>query len=102
MVRQMSVDDKSNEIPAVPQLLELIDLAGSVVTLDAMHCQRETAKRVVIADADYLLTVKGNQGNLAERFFELLLEYGKKQYGVEGLRKHETVVTSHGRDERRE
>ncbi|QDV66876.1 Transposase DDE domain protein [Rosistilla carotiformis] len=102
VLRQMPVDDKSNEIPAVPQLLELLDLAGSVVTLDAMHCQKETAKRIVAAEADYILTVKGNQGNLANRLSELFLEYGEQRYRVEGLRKHVTVETSRGRDERRE
>ncbi|WP_417744261.1 ISAs1 family transposase [Rosistilla oblonga] len=83
-------------------MLELLDLAGSVVTLDAMHCQKETAKRIVAAEADYILTVKGNQGNLANRLLELFLEYGEQRYRAEGLRKHVTVETSRGREECRE
>ena len=58
VLRQMSVDEKSNEIPAVPRLLELIELSGAVVTLDAMHCQVETAQAIVDRDATYILTVK--------------------------------------------
>lgn len=101
VLRQMSVDDKSNEIPAVPKLLQLIDLAGAVVTLDAMHCQKETARSIVAADADFVLTVKQNQGNLFNRLLELFLEYGEAEYRVDGLRHHATVETSHGRRERR-
>lgn len=102
VLRQMSVDDKSNEIPAVPKLLELMDLAGAVVTLDAMHCQKETAKAIIAAEADYVLTVKGNQGNLARRLLELFIEYGEANYEVHGLRHHATVEQSHGRQERRD
>ena len=102
VLRQMSVDDKSNEIPAVPKLLELLELAGAVVTLDAMHCQKETAKAIIDADADYILTVKGNQGNLSRRLLELFIGYNDLNNQVPGLRRHVTVETSHGRKERRE
>lgn len=101
VLRQLSVDDKSNEIPAVPMLLELLDLAGSVVTLDAMHCQKETARAIVDAEADYVLTVKKNQGKLYGKLLELFTEYGEADYAVDGLRKHTTVERSHGREERR-
>jgi predicted transposase YbfD/YdcC len=102
VLRQMSVDDKSNEIPAVPKLLKLMDLTGAVVTLDAMHCQKETAKSIVAAGADYVLTVKGNQGKLAKRLLELFIEYGEENYRIDGLRHHATVEKSHGREERRD
>jgi predicted transposase YbfD/YdcC len=102
VLRQMSVDDKSNEIPAVPKLLELMELAGAVVTLDAMHCQKETAKCIIAAGAHYVLTVKGNQGNLADRLLELFLQYGEENYQINGLRHHATVEKSHGRRERRD
>jgi predicted transposase YbfD/YdcC len=100
-LRQLSVEDKSNEIPAVPMLLELMELAGAVVTLDAMHCQRDTAKAIRDADADYLLTVKKNQKTLYDALVELFTEYGEADYKVEGLRRHVTVEKSHGRKERR-
>ena len=101
-LRQMSVDEKSNEIPAVPALLKMLELAGSTVTLDAMHCQVETAQAILDAEADYILTVKGNQEALYEELSSQFLEYGEQDYRVPGLRKHVTVEKSHGRRERRE
>ena len=59
-----SVAEKSNEIPAVQQLIDMLDLGGAVVTADAMHCQRETAEKIIAKDADYVLMVKGNQETL--------------------------------------
>jgi predicted transposase YbfD/YdcC len=100
-LRQLSVEDKSNEIPAVPMLLELLELSGAVVTLDAMHCQTETAKAIQDADADYVLTVKKNQESLYNALLELFTEFGEQDYEVDGLRQHVTVEKSHGREERR-
>ena len=59
---QQKVEDKSNEITAVPELLRRLELAGCIVTLDAMGCQKEIAKQIHEADADYVLALKGNQG----------------------------------------
>lgn len=101
ILRQLSVDDKSNEIPTVPMLLELLDLAGAVVTLDAMHCQKETAKAIINAEADYVLTVKRNQEKLYAKLLELFTGYGEQDYKVKGLRAKTTVEKSHGRTERR-
>ena len=61
---QVAVDDKSNEITAVPQLLALLSLQGTVVTADAMHCQRATAAQIVQQQGDYVLALKANQGTL--------------------------------------
>ena len=61
---QVAVDDKSNEIAAVPKLLEMLSLRGKVVTADAMHCQRQMAQPVVAQGGDYALALKGNQGTL--------------------------------------
>src|SRR2546421_465577 len=57
---QLKVDDKSNEITAVPKLLRMLELTGCIVTLDAMGCQKEIAKEIKDADADYVLALKGN------------------------------------------
>ncbi len=57
---QVTVDDKSNEIPAVQQLLQLLELSGAVVTLDAMHCQKQTLAGIRARQADYLVAVKDN------------------------------------------
>ena len=101
-LRQMAVDEKSNEIPAVPKLLKLMELAGATVTLDAMHCQVETVEAILEGDADYILTVKGNQGTLYQALLDEFQSYGERDYQVKGLRRHVTVEKSHGREERRE
>jgi predicted transposase YbfD/YdcC len=62
---QVKVDDKSNEITAIPALLELLDVAGCIVTIDAMGCQKKIAQQIVDQDADYILALKGNQGNVS-------------------------------------
>ena len=101
-LRQMSVDDQSNEIPAVPLLLQLLELDGATVTLDAMHCQVETAQAILQGKADYLLSVKDNQPTLHQHLqdrFEACAEAG---FRAEGLTRLVTKNRSHGRDERRQ
>lgn len=63
---QRKVDDKSNEITAIPQLLEILSIAGCIVTIDAMGCQREIAAAIIDKDADYVLALKDNQPTLFE------------------------------------
>ena len=99
---QVAVDDKSNEITAVPRLLELLEITGAVVTLDAMHCQKETAIAIRKQDADYVLTVKANQPTLHNELRDLFIEYGDQDYHVRGLRRHVTTEKNRSRDERRE
>lgn len=74
-----SVEDKSNEIPAVQQLIDLLDLKGAVVTADAMHCQVETAAKVVDKEADYVLIAKGNQESLQSEIRETLANAFEEQ-----------------------
>jgi predicted transposase YbfD/YdcC len=62
----VKVDEKSNEITAIPKLLEVLSLQGCLVTIDAMGCQKEIAERIIKKEADYILSVKGNQGSLEE------------------------------------
>ena len=69
-----SVDDKSNEIPAVQELIAMLDLEGAVVTADAMHCQKETVQAIVTKEADYLLIVKGNQPTLQDALHGAIIE----------------------------
>lgn len=73
---QVKVDEKSNEITAIPKLLRILDLADCIVTIDAMGCQKKIAKEIIEADADYVLSLKGNQG-IAEKeiraFFDDLI-----------------------------
>jgi predicted transposase YbfD/YdcC len=71
---QLAVKDKENEITAIPKLLELLDLSGSVVSIDAIGCQRDIAQQIVGAGGDYLLAVKENQPALHEKVTGLLDE----------------------------
>ena len=64
---QVKVDDKSNEITAIPQLIKVLALKGCVVTIDAMGCQTDIAKLIMEAEADYVLALKGNQGTLHQQ-----------------------------------
>ena len=100
-LRQMSVDGKSNEIPAAPELLKLIELAGATVTMDAMHCQVETAQAILDRDADYLLSVKDNQPTLHEFVQEKFEACHEPDVKVPGLVQHVTREKSHGRQELR-
>jgi hypothetical protein len=61
---------KSNEISAIPELLHVLAVEGCVVTIDAMGCQTEIAEKIINQQADYMLTVKGNQKTLAENLAE--------------------------------
>ena len=63
---QIRVENKSNEITAIPKLLDILDVSGAIVTIDAIGCQKEIASKVIENDADYVLCLKGNQGNLHE------------------------------------
>ncbi|MEI6268409.1 MAG: ISAs1 family transposase [Methylococcaceae bacterium] len=70
---QQKVDDKSNEITAIPKLLMQLNITGAVVTMDAMGCQTKVAAQIIAQGADYMLSLKGNQGNLhkdVKLFFE--------------------------------
>ena len=77
---QVATDAKSNEITAIPELLELLDLKGAVVTIDAMGCQKEIAAAIIDGEGAYLLAVKENQPHLYEdigRSFDEVLEHGE-------------------------
>src|SRR5476649_590678 len=63
---QVKVADKSNEIVAIPKLIEMMAIEGAIVTIDAMGCQRDIAQKIVDKKADYVLALKGNQGSLRE------------------------------------
>jgi predicted transposase YbfD/YdcC len=99
---QVAVDDKSNEITAVPKLLELLELSGAVVTLDAMHCQKDTAQAIRARGADYVLTVKRNQPGLWNELSDLFIAYGEHDYQAPELRRHTKTERNRGRSERRD
>lgn len=97
VLAQQAVDQKSNEITAVPQLLKMLDLKGTVVTGDAMNTQKEIARQIVEGGGDYLLAVKGNHPTLKDsiqrHLDEMILE---KFAGVEHVY-HQTTDGGHGR-----
>lgn len=95
-----SVEDKSNEIPAVQQLIDVLDLAGAVVTADAMHCQRETAEKIVAKKADFVLMVKGNQETLQEELQQAIIQAFDEENP--DLRRCKTVEKNRNRKETRE
>lgn len=98
---QIKVDDKSNEITAIPQLLDLLEISGCIVTIDAMGCQREIARKIVEdKDADYVLALKGNQGGLFEDV-KGLFEHAQ-EVGFENCEHYRTEEKGHGRREVRE
>jgi predicted transposase YbfD/YdcC len=96
---QVAVDAKSNEITAMPQLLELLDLRDKIVTTDAMGCQKEVAQTVVEGEGDYILAVKDNQPTLhAEAQAAFAAAAGQP---APAHREYTTEETGHGRHERR-
>jgi predicted transposase YbfD/YdcC len=99
---QIAVDAKSNEIPAIPLLLELLDLKGCIVTIDAMGCQTEIAAAIRARDADYLLAVKDNQPTLHREVHQAFVAHAESDFRDPSLRRLTTVDRGHGREERRE
>lgn len=85
---QQSVDDESNEISAVPKLLEMIRVNGAVISLDALHCQQKTAQSIIDKGGDYVIAVKRNQPNLAESVLDAFIaaEESEKAAKSTGLR----------------
>lgn len=98
---QIGVDDKSNEIPAVQELLEILNLKGAVVTADAMHCQRKTAKKIIEKEANYVLQVKDNQPALRKAIKAEFDRYEAANYKDRRLRCHSTREKNRSRNETR-
>lgn len=99
---QIAVDQKSNEITAIPLLLELLDIEGDTVTIDAMGCQKEIAKAIVNKKADYVLQVKDNQPGLHDAISDAFIRMAENDYAEPSLRRCKTIDRDHGREEIRE
>ena len=99
---QKTVDDKTNEIPAVKELIDMLDVKGIIITADAMHCQKETAEKIVDNGGDYVLQLKANQKNFYEDVYAMfddkyMDETDKNcEYEI-----YKTEEKSHGRIEKR-
>jgi predicted transposase YbfD/YdcC len=97
---QVKVEDKSNEITAIPALLELLDISGCIVTIDAIGCQKKIAQQIIDQGGDYILALKSNQGRIyqdAKTLFE-----DAEAIGYEDCDQYKTFNKDHGRIEIRE
>ena len=98
---QCKVDDKSNEIKAIPKILDLIDIENAIITIDAMGTQKAIASKIIESKGDYILALKGNHSKLHDEvrnYFDQAIEYGEE--GNE-YHKHEEEEMGHGRVEKR-
>lgn len=98
---QVATDEKSNEITAIPKLLEILEIKGCLVTIDAMGCQREIAKKIVAAGADYVLAVKDNQPKLCQAIREFFTEQLEDDLASVPHRRCESHERGHGRKDHR-
>lgn len=99
---QIVVDDKSNEITAIPKLLEMLELSGCLVTIDAIGCQTEIAQTIVDQQADYVLAVKRNQPTLYEGIADYFLDHLEDDFARVKVSRRRTRERGHGRSEVRE
>ncbi len=98
---QKKVADKSNEITAIPELLDLLTIKGATVTIDAMGCQHAIAAKIKDKEADYVLALKGNQGTLRNDVELFFTEQKAKGFADTIARSHNTLEKNHGRIETR-
>lgn len=98
---QLKVANKSNEIVAIPKLLDMLAIEGAIVTIDAMGCQREIARRIIDKKADYVLALKGNQGSLHEDVVLFVKEQKANAFKDTTISRNTSVDADHGRIETR-
>ncbi|MEO1609980.1 MAG: ISAs1 family transposase [Pseudomonadota bacterium] len=98
---QKNVSDKSNEITAIPELLDLLAIEGAIVTIDAMGCQRKIASKIIAKKADYVLALKGNQSTLHDDIKLYFEEQSACSFKDVKADVHKTIEKSHGRIETR-
>jgi len=98
---QVATEEKSNEITAIPELIDRIDIKGMTVTIDAMGCQKDIAGKIIEAQADYILAVKDNQPKLHEAIKEIFSDEREADLLKLAHRKHDTSERSHGRKDGR-
>lgn len=99
---QQKVDKKSNEITAIPRLLEVLEISGCIITIDAMGCQKEIAKQIRKKEADYVLALKGNHKNLFNDVKNVFKNFFDKSLTEINVSYEKTSEVGHGRREKRE
>lgn len=98
---QLKTAEKSNEVTAIPELLGMLELQGSIVTIDAMGCQTDIAKAIIAKGAHYVLALKGNQGKLHEQVEDYFNIAEQHHYKALNAKPHTTCEKDHGRIETR-
>lgn len=98
---QVACAEKSNEITAIPEVLQLIDITGAIITIDAMGCQKEIAQEIIKRKADFVLGLKGNQGKLHEEVLNYINKHIDNDFADVNTRQTIVTETSHGRAETR-
>jgi predicted transposase YbfD/YdcC len=98
---QVATEEKSNEITAIPELIERIDVKGAIVTIDAMGCQKEIAQKIIDAGGDYVLAVKDNQPKLHEAIQKIFSDEHQSDLLKIPHRRHQTTDSGHGRKDQR-
>ena len=96
---QLATAEKSNEITAIPELIEQIDVTNAVVTIDAAGCQRDIAEKIVDGGGDYILALKGNQGTLHQAVQDYIVTHMEDDFANIAARKHEEEAKGHGRND---
>lgn len=99
---QVKVSEKSNEIIAIPKLLEMLEIEGAIITIDAMGCQRGIAQKIIDKKADYILALKSNQGSLREDVEVFAAEQKANGFKDTKISQHQTIDGDHGRIETRD
>lgn len=94
---QVKVDDKSNEITAIPELLRVLEISGCIITIDALGCQKEIAATIVDQEADYVLALKENHGRLYEDVVKLFDDLEASAFKAYPSSQAQTVDKNHGR-----
>jgi len=94
---QLATEEKSNEITAIPELINNIDVAGAIVTIDAAGCQKTIAAKIIDGGGDYVLALKGNQGNLHKAVEDWITEQIENDFSHVMVRTHQQTVKGHGR-----
>lgn len=94
---QTIVDAKSNEITAIPKLLEIVEVSGALVTIDALGCQTAIAAKIISEGANYCLAVKGNQPTLHEGIKAFFLDHLEDNFSRSEVFEHHTQESNHGR-----
>jgi predicted transposase YbfD/YdcC len=96
---QVACQEKSNEITAIPELLRLVDIQGTIITIDALGAQKAIAEQIIDGGADYVLALKGNQETLHQAVIDYVDQHLDNDFADVPARRHQEVAQGHGRKE---